>query len=459
MKSLTDQFTRRLCRVGAICLTLTCSACMTTQQSVTSSPKSGPVQAIYKEPSREVAGRKPARQQRETEIQQLNHADNSGAEGSTRIHRDSAIQGVAHFDESGAPANTIQTASYQAPAICPDNVTIESCPPEPRWPAAGPNPMAPGMTFCDVCNLPSTEKYSDEYLCDGGDRDIPIHYDSFNRRGLDTEDTVLEYTNREGSERVKPSNQVCVYAPRFSSVRTVSRPHEGSSTSEVAGVGQLATTIGMHTRLKASTNVKREMTGRMASRSRVSGLDNETVQSSMSQLRRLSAHDKVLNLYQSLTFVRFGRVDDADSARLNYGLQAALAWSREQYPVITAKTDMVLEGHFEESVATITCIDDQEKPEDLRIIKLADKKTASPGDEIEFTIRFDNLGGSEVYHIRIVDNLTPRLQYIEGTATTDLDGKLILQDNGEGSQVVIFELEKPLPPKSGGVVTFKALVR
>ena len=205
--------------------------------------------------------------------------------------------------------------------------------------------------------------------------------------------------------------------------------------------------------------MKREMTGRLAVRSRASGLETDALQGVISQLRSPSVHDKLLNIYQSLTFVRFGRVDDSDSARLNYGIQASSLWSREEYPVISAKTDMVLEGHFEEATAVITAIDEKTATDNLRIVKLADKNTAVPGDTIQFTIRYDNLGGREVHHIRIVDNLTPRLQYVEDSTTSDRNGRLVLEDNGEGSQILIWELEEPLPGKTGGVITFKTLVR
>ena len=185
----------------------------------------------------------------------------------------------------------------------------------------------------------------------------------------------------------------------------------------------------------------------------------DAYQSVVSQLRSPSVHDKLLNIYQALTFVRFGKIDDADSARLNFGIQAASLWTREENPVITSKTDMALEGHFQQSSAVITAIDDKEEAENLRIVKLADKNTAVPGDVIEFTIRYDNLGGREVHHIRIVDNLTPRLQYVDDSATSDRAGRLVLQDNGEGSQILIWELDEPLKGKTGGVVTFKARVR
>ena len=471
MISLSRQFGRKVLGWSAVGLALSCSACATVSQTARSnSPDDGNIQAIYNEvakpKSKEGTGTKTARKARVSDIQQLSHEQPQA--GTLQVKKDSSIQQVAYTEESrtGDASEGIEQASWihrrprfaEPCEISLNPVDVECVPCEPRMPAAGPNPMAPGMMACDACNLPSPEIYADEYLCDGGDREVPVHYDRAFRRGLDTEDTIMEYTDRAGFERMKPSNRVCIYAPRFASVRTVSRPHEESMTDEVAGVGQLAMTGGIHTRLKASNAIKREMTGRLAVRSRASGLEMDAYQGVMSQLRSPSVHDKLLNLYQALTFVKFGRIDDADTARLNYGLQAATLWTREEYPIISAKTDMALEGHFEQSTAVITAIDEKDH-ENLRIVKLADKNTAVPGDQIEFTIRYDNLGTREVYHIRIVDNLTPRLEYVDDSATSDRKGRLVLQDNGEGSQILIWELDEPLQGKTGGVVTFKARVR
>ncbi len=473
MISLSRQLGRSVLGWSAIGLALSCSACATVSQTTarSNSPDDGNIQAIYNEVSKpgskEGTGTKTARKARVSDIQQLSYPHPQA--GATQVKKDRSIQQIGYSEEgrSGDGSGGIDQAGwihrrprFAAPVeICPNPVDVECVPCEPRLPAAGPNPMAPGMMACDACNLPSPENYADEYLCDGGDRDVPVHYDTAFRRGLESEDTILEYTDREGFERMRPSNRVCIYAPRFASVRTVSRPHEESMTDEVAGVGQLAMTSGIHTRLKASHAIKREMTGRLAVRSRASGLEMDAYQGVVSQLRGPSVHDKLLNIYQALAFVRFGKIDDADTARLNYGIQAALLWTREENPVISSKTDMALEGHFQQASAVITAIDDKEEAENLRIVKLADKNTAVPGDQIEFTIRYDNLGGREVHHIRIVDNLTPRLQYVDDSATSDRAGRLVLQDNGEGSQILIWELDEPLKGKTGGVVTFKARVR
>ena len=345
-------------------------------------------------------------------------------------------------------------------ANCPP-FTITQCPPDARWSSPSPNPFAQGMLGCQCETATLAEKFPDEYLCDGGDRSLPVHYDQYSRNGLDTEDTVAEFTDHTGKQRIKASNRVCVYAPRFSTVRTISRPHEGMNLDESARVGHSIGTDQMHTRLKPSLHVKNEMSGRVRVRSRASGLESEQLQGDVSNVKRLAVHEKLLNVYQDLNFVQFGKLETRDAARLNFGIQASLIWTREEYPVIAAKTEIAMTGTYEAHAATIVGIDDKksDEPGNLRLVKLADKQSAQPGDVVEFTLRYDNQGANTVQHVRIVDNLTPRLAYVEDSATSDRDGRLVVHDNGEGSLVLVWELTNPLPPQTGGVVSFKARVR
>ena len=76
-----------------------------------------------------------------------------------------------------------------------------------------------------------------------------------------------------------------------------------------------------------------------------------------------------------------------------------------------------------------------------------------------FAIRYENKGEREVTDVRIVDNLTPRLEYIEDSATSDRAGEINIKDNNEGSLVLTFTLDAPLKEKTSGVVTFQCLVR
>ena len=45
---------------------------------------------------------------------------------------------------------------------------------------------------------------------------------------------------------------------------------------------------------------------------------------------------------------------------------------------------------------------------------------ARPGEFVDFTIRFDNIGDQKIGNVTLVDNLTTRLEYVEGTAESSL---------------------------------------
>lgn len=353
----------------------------------------------------------------------------------------------------------IQLASYQEPDCPPEAAPY--CPPEPRMPVAGPDPYCVGMPMMELANVPNPEKYCDEYLCDGGDREWPVHYSANERLGLDTEDTVAEYVDHRGVERMKPSNKVCVYAPRFAAVRTISQPVVGEALDKSVGMINATADDELRTRLTATQRIKRDPVGGIRVRTRASGIDTEQIGVGVTQDVALVQHDKINNLFQSFSFTQAVHADHTTAARLNYGLGAAQVWSLENSPVITAKIEVPTEGLFEISAQTITVIDDNPIPGELQVAKFADKKEAKPGDVITFTIRYYNGDSREVHYVRIVDNLTPRLDYIDDSAQLEPErnGRLAVEDNGEGSLVLTFELSDPLPAKAGGSITFQARVR
>ena len=66
----------------------------------------------------------------------------------------------------------------------------------------------------------------DEYLHDGGDRDIQVTVsDDFQVHGLEMEDTIVHFDTIDGRRLVEPSNRVSIYAPRFGAVRQVAIAH------------------------------------------------------------------------------------------------------------------------------------------------------------------------------------------------------------------------------------------
>jgi uncharacterized repeat protein (TIGR01451 family) len=287
-----------------------------------------------------------------------------------------------------------------------------------------------------------------------------VHYDDFNRLGLDTEDTVAEYSDHTGKRHVRPSNRVAVYAPRFAAVRTVSHSETDLGVNRLASTFDTSRQAGLRGRTSPNHHRQDEASGGVKVRSRASGLENRDAQRGVEQATRFQMHEKLLNAFQDLQFIRTGQFGQTDAARLAYGLQAAFIWSRDENPVITAQIDSSQEVYASFKPEQFVGIDDRHKKTGrLRIVKLADKQAAQPGEIVTFTIRFDNLGDRELHHIHIVDNLTPRLEYVADSATSDMAGRLIVRDNAEGSLVLEWELEEPLPGHQGGVVTFQARVR
>jgi uncharacterized repeat protein (TIGR01451 family) len=300
--------------------------------------------------------------------------------------------------------------------------------------------------------------WSDEYLCDGGDRGLPVHYHGTEIAGLETEDTVAEYTNHLGEKYVKPSTRVCLYAPQFASVRSSTMPELGLQVDRAVGAHDGRSTAGLQSRHLAHLEQQNDQAVGIDVRSRVSGLDRRLSTDAMSQVAAAVNHVKLVNLFEDRAFFRRVQLDQTQELYLAYGLQSAVEWTRDLSPVIVAVDaggqEVTANFKVEEYIGV-----EEKCPGDLKIIKLADKHVAKPGDVVTFTIHYDNVGERELTRVRIIDNLTPRLEFIEGSADSDREGRLDVADNGEGSLVLTFELAEPLPGKSGGTITFQTRVR
>lgn len=304
------------------------------------------------------------------------------------------------------------------------------------------------------------EQYPDEYLLDGGDRDHPVHYQGQYREGLETEDTVSEYIDHTGKPHVKASNQVAIYAPRFASVRAVTTPSGETAIGRLAGMHESTRDSGVSSRIGPQRYTDSQRLGGVRVRSRASGVNTREGQMAAQNVARLNTHEQLLNTFEELSYFLRGEILQSNEARLAAGIEAATTWTRDENPVVIATLDSLHEVTAKFRLAEIVGVEDPRKdPGRLEIVKVANRSTAKPGDIVTFAIRYENLGEREVTDVRIVDNLTPRLEYIEDSATSDRDGEIIVQDNGEGSLVLTFKLDAPLKEKTSGVVTFQCRVR
>jgi uncharacterized repeat protein (TIGR01451 family) len=305
----------------------------------------------------------------------------------------------------------------------------------------------------------SSELHPDEYLFDGGDRGHPVHYAGYDKLQLDTEDTIAKYVDHTGESHLTKSNRVAVYAPRFGAVRTINGVESGVSVEKLESASDASLQVSMKNRVATTQHAGRDQLDAVRVRSRASGLGNDSVPAAVEQRTIPTAHVKLLNLYEDLAFTRTGELLESEQARIDYGVQAAQAWTRVEFPVIAAVSSAGMEIEASFKPADFTGSEDMRRPGRLRILKLADKKTASPGDTVAFTIRYDNLGDLDLKEIVIVDNLTPRLEFIEGSITSDRPGEMSREDNEEGSLILRFKIDGALSGRSGGVITFHTKVR
>jgi uncharacterized repeat protein (TIGR01451 family) len=138
---------------------------------------------------------------------------------------------------------------------------------------------------------------------------------------------------------------------------------------------------------------------------------------------------------------------------------AAKVWTRSQYPIIQAQVATLERIETLQRGADVTGLELSGKPGVLRIQKLADKATAAPGDVVEFTIRFENAGDEPLQNVAVLDSLTTRLVYVDGSAACAPEADVETIDNSEGSVILRFALKEPLEARSKGMITFQARVR
>ena len=90
---------------------------------------------------------------------------------------------------------------------------------------------------------------------------------------------------------------------------------------------------------------------------------------------------------------------------------------------------------------------------------MASKSFAQPGEVVEFTLRYDNIGNREIGNVTIVDNLTTRLEYVPESAKSSLPADFSTEPNDHGSVVLRWEIRDPLKAGKGGILQFKCKVR
>ncbi len=299
----------------------------------------------------------------------------------------------------------------------------------------------------------------DEYLEDGGDAMVQVNVGPRGEvRGLELEDTVAIYDTKDGRTIVEPSNRVCLYAPRFSAVRKVSSVLQNQQNDQPIGVSKplmphqgledsVATTVLQPVRPQG------EISRRHPSLERTTEVVTPTV-----SLQPIRAIENGFATYENLLVMRRGVFEESEKARLQEGTDAAIVWTHN------AAVQVILDGKQAVSVTgdqrvQATYRYDEPNSPSLRVIKIASKKHARPGEMVDFTIRFDNLGDQAIKRVVLIDNLTTRLEYVPQTAQASRRADFTTEVNDGDSLLLRWDFADPLPPGEGGLVRFHCRVR
>ena len=300
---------------------------------------------------------------------------------------------------------------------------------------------------------------SDEYLCDGGNAGPPIRVGPKGELlGLEMEDTVARYLTLDGRTVVEPSNKVCLYAPRFQAVRQVVDVEIDQQRNRATGVAEPVKPLGPRTSEPVVLNTQNLQAVRGIGTNPPEQLRSRQTQATLFAELRPKAFDNFYRVYENLAVIRTGVYVGHEEAILAKATQAAVAWSHKQ----------AVQIYLDHQAAGATVVN--QKPQEtygigsapnprLRVIKVASTPVAEPGDEVSFTIRFDNVGNQPIGSVQIVDSLTTRLEYVPKSAQCSLKAQFSTQPNEGESLIVRCLLSEPLPQGKGGVFRFRCIVR
>lgn len=299
----------------------------------------------------------------------------------------------------------------------------------------------------------------DEYICDGGDlnEDANIKKDQ-SVVGVDQEDTIAHYTTLDGRKEITPSNKVCIYAPRFAAVRHVTVPIITEVHERMAGV-EKADKLTQYDKANGATTAIQPVAPRaeqaidLANVFRERKAGNELARTNSAYLAR----GEFLP-FEDFALIRRGEYDQGDKPRLAISAQAAEVWLDKKAVQVVLEGKMAVEAAAPSGPQETRMYELEGKPR-LRICKVASKSDAQVGETVEFTLRFDNVGEQPVSSVAIIDSLTTRLEYVEGSQSSSREAKFDTQENAGESLVLRWTLTEPLKVNEGGIIRFQCKVR
>jgi uncharacterized repeat protein (TIGR01451 family) len=299
----------------------------------------------------------------------------------------------------------------------------------------------------------------DEYLWDGGDRnrDVRVTKDK-TVYGLDLEDTVVHYDTYNGKTEVSASNRVPLYAPRFAAVRHIVAMEEQNKSERLA-LADKPLEVGLKANTDRVTNFNQPtpavaqlgVNKTQTFRERNAGLTAD-------HARSIAQAHNGLEPYEQFQIISQGIMDAGEKPRLSQMALNAITWVDNKAVQVVIDGEMAFEAVNNEKIGEVTLYDRQGKPQ-MRIVKIADRREAKPGEIVKFTLRFDNIGHDKVERVVIIDNLTTRLEYVPETQECSHEHKFVPVENEGEALALRWELAQPIRAGEGGIIKFQCRVR
>jgi uncharacterized repeat protein (TIGR01451 family) len=330
--------------------------------------------------------------------------------------------------------------------------------------------MARGHGSCETCNqtvcMPLAQPVpmvGPCLVCDGGDARAPaMPVARFGLKNLTSGDTVARYRADDDSPdscdvHVTASNCACVYAPRFGSVRQVTRPHE-----DARPIGPRGLAIDVATEAKIDLQPVCRSTQSLAPEAARKALPGVALEERLGPLA-VDQGDPVYEsdgLVQPVEDVRDEHLERAElvqTPRMMVGFDVPLAWT-------CARAAMVMVGRQQAEVVaadrgTATLRLESPGRAELTLCKRAGSDTARVGEELDFMIYLYNSGDRALTDIVLVDALPGRLEFVPGSAAANQPAEFGTDKGDDGSVVLKWQFQHTFKPGEGGFVRFRTVVR
>ncbi len=300
-----------------------------------------------------------------------------------------------------------------------------------------------------------------EFICDGGDHDPQATVLVGPGRplgGLNPEDTIAVYQPERAPIETTASNRVCLYAPRFGSVRQITGAVAGGRAVGVVKidrpVGPQNVDLDLPSLVAADTiaAVREELIrGPDSFRDHARGVPVQQI------VGPLLAAD-IQPVLANLLIIGPSKLDAAEIAILQRGAIAANIWSIDESVEVDIASIRPPVLTRDERVEELVVYDFPGAGR-LELIKLADRHHAAPGDTVTFTLVMKNVGDSTVRDVSVTDNLTARLQYVVDSEKSDREAAFKTVINDVSSATLTWALAQPLKVGESVTITFEAVVR